>query len=111
MYPENLTELVALIGILTPLIIAAIAGLWNVRTKSFENDLIRWRRINELAATLYNKDHAFGLWAQLAAAYELGHVARPHKEAAKSIITAARIQFVGNLQLSQALTTALKTLG
>lgn len=106
MYPTTFTELSGLIGILVPLVIATFAGLRSARTKALENDLVRWRRLNELALTLYNKDGLFGLWAQLAAAYELGEVSSPHKGAAKAILAHARITFEHNIPLSKALDKA-----
>lgn len=110
MYPKTFTELSGLLGILVPLIIATVAGLRSVRTKTLENDLVRWRRINELTATLYNKDGQFGLWAQLAAAHELGEASAPHKAAAKAILIQSRITFAGNLALNDALMIALRRL-
>jgi len=107
MYPKTFTELSGLVGVLVPLIIATFAGLRSVRTKALENDLVRWRRINELAETLYNKDGGLGLWAQLAAAHELGEAASPHKGAAKAIIVHARLFFASNPPLSEALAKAL----
>ena len=107
MYPQNFTELSGLIGILVPLIIATCAGLRSTRTKVQENDLVRWRRINDLAATLYNKDGNFGLWAQLAAAYELGETASPHKGTARVILLSAQRTFKDNPQLHEAMANAL----
>ena len=107
MYPTTFTELSGLIGILVPLVIATLSGLRSNRTKALENDLVRWRRINELAATLYNKDCQHGLWAQLAAAHELGEVSSPHKGAARAILAHALTFFAGNAPLSEALAGAL----
>jgi len=106
MYPTNFTELSGLIGVLIPLIIATFAGLRSVRTKALENDLVRWRRVNELAATLYNKDHTHGFWAQLAAAHELGEVSSPHKGAAIAILNNAQTYFAQNSTLAHALAKA-----
>jgi len=110
MYPQTFTELLGLAGILVPLVIATFAGLTAFRTKASENDLVRWRRINELASTLYNKDGELGLWAQFAAAYELGETRSPHKGAAQAILTHARQNFQANSALSDALNAALARL-
>lgn len=107
MYPSTFTELSGLIGILVPVIIATFAGLRSSRTKASEHNLVQWRRINELAATLYNKDGQYGLWAQLAAAYELGEMPRPHRPAAKAVLAHARVFFAGHATLTEALAEAL----
>jgi hypothetical protein len=107
MYPTTFTELSGLIGVLVPVVIATFAGLRSSRTKASENNLVQWRRINELAATLYNKDGHYGLWAQLAAAYELGEVPSSHRAAARSVLAHARVFFAGNPTLSEALAEAL----
>jgi hypothetical protein len=108
MYPTTFTELSGLIGILVPLVIATIAGLTAARTKALENELVRWRRINELALTLHNKDGGFGLWAQIAAAHELGEVAPPHRGAAMAILVNAHSFFASNPTLIDSLDTALQ---
>lgn len=106
MYPTTFTELTGLIGILVPVVIATFAGLRSSRTKALENDLVQWRRLNELALILYNKDGTGGLWAQLAAAYELGNSPRAQRPAAKTILADAANHFSGNSILSAALASA-----
>lgn len=107
MYPQTFTELMALLSLLVPLVIATIAGLQASRTKALENKLVRWRRINELTRTLYNKGYEQGFWAQLAAVHELGEVASPHKAAADAILSGVQSHFSDNETLIEASEIAL----
>jgi hypothetical protein len=106
MYPSSATELTALIAVLVPLVVATFSGLRGVGIKSLENDLVRWRRLNELAKALYNKDHEYGQWAQIAAVYELASYSAPHKDAANAILADAKRHFGQNEKLSQAIMNA-----
>jgi hypothetical protein len=107
MYPSTFTELLGLIGVLVPVVIATLTGLQSSRTKVSENNLIQWRRTNELAMTLYNKDGQFGLSAQLVAAYELGEMAPSQRAAARAVLSHAREHYAGTPELSEALSEAL----
>ncbi|VXD02849.1 hypothetical protein [Sphingomonas sp. 8AM] len=106
MYPTTFTELTGLLGILVPVVIATFAGLRSTHTKALENNLVQWRRLNELAATLNNHDEKIGLWSQLAAAHELGEAPAAQRAAARSVLAAARLAYISNPVLTEALVQA-----
>ena len=71
LYPHNLQEWIALIGVLIPLLGLAGGAMWRAWTYHRERRQSEWERLHELLKTLYNKDNDYGMWAQLAATYEL----------------------------------------
>lgn len=96
MLPETLTELAGLISAISPLVIAAVAGLWSVRTKSLEQTLTRWKRLQELTVILNNLDSSHGLWEQIMAVHEIGESSRPLKRAAINVLESALMKFENN---------------
>jgi hypothetical protein len=111
MYRDNATELAALIAAIVPLTVWIFSGLWSVRTRAVESRAQEWRRLGELALSLYNRENTVGQWAQIAAINEISDVrGKRQRVAALAILQAARLHFGGNPALSEPLDVALARL-
>ena len=91
MYPQNATELAAIVAAAVPLLVWAVSGAFSVYTRLGENRRADWLRINELIQILYRGgDH--GLWAQMLAVTELRSFGA-QRRTLKPILAAAAIFF------------------
>jgi len=84
----TLTQLAALVAAVTPFVLAALAGWRAARNRAEDMEMLRWKRLQELAVILHNKG-GDGKWSQLAAIAELGATSLRHREAALSILDSA----------------------